>query len=351
MTPERLALQRAEAETALRLAPDLPEAHNAMGSVLNVGPHTNPYEALKEWERALRLAPNDTRFIRGTAAFYRQTGNWDAYEQAFQRIVQLDPRDADFLGDYGGDTHQRMGRFADAIHWYERQASITGDSIGFSLAKAWVTLWWKGDFHLVRAWMQGEGGRLARQNDWLYPQIGFWLLEREPDSLLLVLERARQSAFQGSFSFEPVALFAAAAHNLRGDTGAARAAYESALIVADSGIMKYPDDFSVHLARGKALAGLGRRAEAVDEIGKIRQNFLYKDQWVREGMQLGIAEIYAALADAEATVAAVEEMLSQRYTGVTIHLLQLHPNFDRVRDHPRFQALLQKYANHPNLRS
>ena len=67
-------------------------------------------------------------------------------------------------------------------------------------------------------------------------------------------------------------------------------------------------------------------------------------------MVLGIAEIYAGLGDAEATVAVLEEMLSQRYTGVTIHLLRLHPNFDRVRDHPRFQALLEKYADHPNLR-
>jgi TolB-like protein/Flp pilus assembly protein TadD len=351
MTPARLARQRAEAETAVRLAPNLPETHQAMGAALNVGPNTNPHEALKQWQVGLRSAPNDVRLIRHTASFYRQTGNWEEYERAFQRAVELDPRNVDFLADYGGDTHVRMGRFADAIRWYERAASITGDTIELSLRKAWIYRAWKGDMGPLRAWMHGEGGRVARRNGWIYPEMVFRFLERQPDSMLLVLKEARRSAFQSSFAFEPVALWSAAAHELRGDQRAARAAYDSALSVADSGIRKYADDFSVHQARGMALAGLGRRAEALDEVERIRQNFLYKDHWVRETMLRGIARIHALLGDGEATVAELEQILSQRYTGLTIHVLRSDPGYDRVRDHPRFRALLSKYANHPNLRS
>lgn len=177
-------------------------------------------------------------------------------------------------------------------------------------------------------------------------------MERQPDSLLRLLKEARVPVFQSAFQFEPVALWSAAAHELRGDLPAARAAYDSALAVADSGVTTYPDDFSVHVARGMALAGLGRRAEALDEVRKIRENFLYKDVWVRGShMQIGIARIHAELGDADATVADLEQMLSQRYTGLTIHVLRLDPGWDQVREHPRFQALLTKYANHPNLRS
>ena len=68
-----------------------------------------------------------------------------------------------------------------------------------------------------------------------------------------------------------------------------------------------------------ALAGLGRRAEALDEVRKIRQNFLYKDLWVRETMLRGIAHIHAVLGDGDATAADLEQMLSQQYTGLTIH--------------------------------
>lgn len=351
MTPERLARQRAEAETALRLAPNLPEAHEAMGGVLNVGPNTNPYAAEKEWQLALRLAPNDSRLIGHSASFYRQTGNWEEYEKAFLKAVELDPRNADFLSDYGGGTHIRMGRFADAIHWYERAASITGDTSGLTLGRAWINVYWKGNMELVRAWMYGEGGRLARQKGWVYPLMSYWFLTRQPDSMLAVLKQERQRVWQSAFQYEPVALWRAAAHEMRGDQQAARAEYDSALALADSGIRTYPDDFSPRGARATALAGLGRRAEALEEVRKIRENFLFKDAWVREGMLIGEAAMHAKLGDADATVAILEELLSQKYTNVTVHLLRLYPDWDRVRDHPRFRALLAKYANHPNVRS
>ena len=351
MTPDRLARQRAAAETALRLAPNSPEAHEAMGGVLNVGPNTNPYAADKQRQRALRLAPNDARLIAGRASFYRQTGNWEDYEKTFRRVVELDPRNADFLSDYGGETHFRMGRFADAIYWHERAASITGDTLRLALTKAWINVHWKGSMELVRAWMFGDGGRIARSKGWIHPQMSYWYLARQPDSMLAVLKEQRQRVWQGAFQFEPVALWRAAAHHMRGDQRAARAELDSALAIADSGVRTYRDDFSVHVARGLALAGLGRRADALDEVRRIRENFLFKDVWVREGMLLGIANIHATLGDADATVAALEELLSQKYTGVTVHMLRLYPDWDRVRQHPRFQALLTKYANHPNLRA
>jgi len=351
MTAARLVRARTEAEIALRLAPDLPQAHQAMGGVLNVGPNTNPQAALKEWQLALRGAPNDARLWGHVAAVHRQTGNWEEYERTFRKVVELEPRNATFLYDYGGDTHLRMGRFADAIHWYERAAGITGDTVLLTLQKAWIYSIWKGDMEPIRAWMLGEGGQIARKNGWIYPQINFWLIERQPDSLLRVLKEARQSVFQSAFQFEPVALWSAAAHELRGDQAAARAAYDTALVIADSGIREYPDDFAPHGSRGLALAGLGRRQEALDEVRKVRENFLYKDVWVREQMVAGIAYIYAKLGDVDGTVDNLEQILKERYAGLTIHQLRLQPDWDRVRAHPRFQALLTKYANHPNVRS
>jgi serine/threonine protein kinase/tetratricopeptide (TPR) repeat protein len=343
MTPARLALQRAEAETALRLAPNLPEAHDAMAAVHNVGPNYDIQAAIKE----SRLG---TRSGRGLA-FYRQAGDWEEYRKEFQKAVELDPRNVNLLTDYGGDTHIRMGRFADAIRWYDRAASLLPDTLGIALTKAWIQAAWKGQMGPIRAWMNGEGGRTFRRNGWIYPHINFLYVERQPDSLLQLLKQAREPVFQSAFQFEPVALWSAAAHELRGDYGAAHAAYDSALVIADSAIRKYSQDFPVHVARGMALAGLGRRAEALEEVPIIRDNYLYEHVWVRDFMLLGIAQIHAKLGDATAAVDNLEEILSQRETGLTIHNLRMDPAYDRIRRHPRFQRLLIKYANHPNQRS
>ena len=352
MSPERLELQRAEAETALRLAPTSPEAHVAMSGALDVGPHSDHDAAHKEMQLAQRYAPNDARMIARNLSYYRQTGNWDEYEKTFLKAVDLDPRNADFLRDYGGDTHVRMGRWADALHWYERAASITGDTSALPLLRAWANVHWKGDLQLLHAWMSGEGGRVARRDPSgnAFLLASYWYVTRQPDSMLAVLRMERQRVWQGSFQFEPVALWRAQAHEMRGDQRAARAQYDSALALADSGVRTFRDDYAPHWARAVALAGLGRRAEALEEVQKVRDNFLFRDLWLREDMLFGIAGVYAKLGDAEATVATLEEVLSQKCAGKTVNTLRF-AEWDRVRDDPRFQALLKKYANHPNVRS
>jgi hypothetical protein len=229
--------------------------------------------------------------------------------------------------------------------------SITGDTAGLTLVKAWVNVYGKGNMQLVHAWMSGAAGRKARRDHWVFPLLSYWYVTRQPDSMLHILKYERQRVVKSAFQYEPIALWRAGAHDMRGDQIAARAEYDSALTLADSGIRAYPDDFAPHVARGLALVGLGRRAEALAEEPKIRANFLFKDVWVRENMLLGIAMIHEHLADADGTVAVLEEVLSQKYTSLTVHQLRLYPDWDRVRDHPKFRALLTKYATHPNVRS
>ena len=352
MTRERLALQRAEAETALRLAPNSPAAHVAMAVALDVGPNSDHDAAQKEMQLAMQYAPpNDARMVGRNLSFYRLTGKWDEYETTFLKAVDLDPRNADFLNDYGGDTHVRMGRWADALHWYERAANITGDTAFVTLMRAWADVHWKGNLQRLRAWMAGDGGRAARRDGNGFLPMAFWYVMREPDSMLAALRVERQRVWTGAFQYEPVALWRATAHEMRGDLRAARAEYDSALVLADSGVKTFPDDHATHWARAAALAGLGRRAEALAEVQKVRDNFLFKDAWHREGMLLGIANVYVKLGDAEAAVAALDEVLSQKYASITVNTLRLYAEWDPIRDNPRFQALLVKYANHPNVRS
>jgi tetratricopeptide (TPR) repeat protein len=199
--------------------------------------------------------------------------------------------------------------------------------------------------------MRGEGGQAARREHRVFLLASYWDVTRQPDSLLDVLKYARAPVWQSSFQYEPVALWRAQAHEMRGDLVSARAEYDTALALADSAIRKYPDDFAPHAARGRALAGLGRRAEALAEEPKIRANFLFKDRWVRETMLLDIALIHGTLGDADGAVRVLDEILQEKYTHVTVHMLRLYPDWDRVREHPKFQALLAKYANHPNVRS
>ncbi|MGI8482305.1 MAG: TPR end-of-group domain-containing protein [Chthoniobacterales bacterium] len=59
-------------------------------------------------------------------------------------------------------------------------------------------------------------------------------------------------------------------------------------------------------------------------------------------MTIGFANIYAMLGDADSALPLLEHSLSVR-GGITVPRLRLDPMWDRIRNDPRFESLLQKY--------
>jgi serine/threonine-protein kinase len=92
------------------------------------------------------------------------------------------------------------------------------------------------------------------------------------------------------------------------------------------------------------LAGLGEDREAFGEAHWLEMSATYRDDavqgtWARQHR----AMILAQAGDHEAALDEIEWQLSGP-SWLTVHLLQLDPRWDPLRDHPRFQALLEKYA-------
>ena len=56
------------------------------------------------------------------------------------------------------------------------------------------------------------------------------------------------------------------------------------------------------------------------------------------------ARILAQAGELDAALDEIEQLLAGP-GYLSVHTLRLHPLFDPIRDHPRFQALLAKYEN------
>ena len=344
-SPARVARQRAEAEEALRLAPDLPEAHVALGRAYYIG-RRDWRRALDEYTIAVQGLPNDVRLREQIGYTHRRMGQWAEVFAAFDETTRLDPRNANLFYDLGGITYDFVRRYADAVRAYDRALSLAPDLHGAAVRRGWTFVRWQGHLGPLQQALDGipEDADLGLQGRASAQRAALLLLERNAGGLLQLLDIGRVAVFDGQDFFLPEALYAAWAHQLRGERAAAEVAFDAARVRLDSALRELPEDWRVHAARGLALAGLGRREEALREAGWLQRSDVYRGD-AHQGRIIAEdrARILAQAGDADAALDEIERLLAGP-SWLSVHTLSLDPRWDPIRNHARFKALLAKYS-------
>jgi TolB-like protein/tRNA A-37 threonylcarbamoyl transferase component Bud32/Flp pilus assembly protein TadD len=344
-TPARAARQLAEAEAALRLSPDLSDAHVAMGLAHYWG-RRDYQRALEEFRAALKGRPNDARLWRSIGDVQRRLGDWDGVVTAFEKAARLNPRDADLFYN-GAFSFVTTRRYADAVRAYDQALSLAPGLHSAAADRGWAYVLWRGQLDTLRVLLTrlpGEvdlGPASGTAAEWRV-RLSYW--ERQADRMLRDLRAARVGVFETQNRFLPASLYAAWAHELSGDHSAAHAAFDSARVVLDSAVRELPDDWRVHAARGLALAGLDRRDDALREARWLQESAVYRGDAL-QGPVLAEdrARILAQAGEADAALDEIERLLAKP-SWLSVHTLRLDPLWDPIRNHPRFKALLAKYG-------
>ena len=119
------------AKTALKLAPDLADAHLAVGAALSG--RLNLRESLPYYKRALELAPGDADMLKAYAAKMSHIGETGAARQAATKAALLDPLNHGSFAKLG-DIEVDANQYRTAIGHYEKALSLNPKA-GFSYAK------------------------------------------------------------------------------------------------------------------------------------------------------------------------------------------------------------------------
>ena len=341
----RAERQRHEAETALRLAPDLPQAHIAMGLVYYRG-RRDYRKALDEFSIALEGLPNDAALWNAIGTAHRRLGEWNDALAAVEKAQRLDPRDAALFLTGKAPTFHLLRRYADAVQEYDRALSLAPDLHIATIDRARIYVQWQGQLDTLREAL----GRLPQDAELVFvagvpaQRAELLLWERRPDSLLAMPQVVRGDVFSGNEFFLPGALYSGWAHRMRGDRALARVAFESALERLDSARRELPNDWRLHAARGLALAGLGRRDEARREARWLQQSPVYRvDAFEGPRLAENRARILTQAGDAEAALEEIARLLA-RPSWFSVHSLRLDPLYDPLREYPQYKALLAKYG-------
>jgi tetratricopeptide (TPR) repeat protein len=228
-----------------------------------------------------------------------------------------------------------LRRYAEADRYYDLSISLAPDQQAAYGGKAYNYVSWLGDTKRARDVLEKMPGKRRYVQEW---SLELWRLERNYEAILDFASSASEQIILGN---QPVASLAARAYRLMGEPELAHASYDSARAILEKKLDASPTLFRTQL--GIAYAGLGRKEEAIREgkrgveLGPVSKDAIAGSYWVRD-----LAEIYTMVGEYDAALDEIEYLLS--IPGwISYHDLRLDPIWDPLRDHPRFQELLETY--------
>jgi len=189
----RESLEKAEADArrAIALAPDLAEAHLALGYVLVNGP-LDFARAREAYDRAIMLAPGSAQVLRGISEFGASMGHFDTAIASARRAVVLDPLDRRSLSILGRALYaaRRYGEAAMA----HAEAIRVNPEFKTAYGERGLAFYGLGDLESARTSCE------TKRDDWLSQQclaVVYAKLGRHADA---VAELAKMKTAQGDSS-------------------------------------------------------------------------------------------------------------------------------------------------------
>ncbi len=337
-TPERLALAKTLADSALALDPDLPEGHIALGYYYYWG-FLDYDRALEEFAIAERGAPNNIDLLRGTGAVRRRQGRVEDALVYFRRAREVDPRAANTIVEVAG-TLFMLRRFNEAAAAYDSTIMLSPDTPYPRVAAALVRLACCADtVGAQRAVDEARGvGIPAEILDRIDGYVA-WL--KRDYAMMLRLNDGLAFSRDDQYQYIPTTFSQGMALRGLGDFTRATAAFEAAIEELDSLITERPSDERLHSTLGVTYAMLGMEDEALLAARRGVELLPFEREAWRGGYRLAdLATVFVQFGRADSAAYYLEFLLDHP-GDLTVPLLRLDPVWDPIRDTPEFRGIVE----------
>ena len=345
-TPARREKARLNANESLRLQPDLPEGHLALGYSYYYGDR-DYVRALTEFEIAKRDLPNEADAYSAIAAIQRRQGKWTESTANFEKSASLDPKNANVLFNLALNyVAQRDFNTANKI--LDQGLVAEPQSFGLRGIKAALAIISNGDVGFAENQLSFLPPEYDPDGYATSARVWVLTLQRKFADALQVAQQFRGETLKyPDFGLWPKASLEGRLYRYQDDKMKAQAAFERARTVAEQLVGDAPNDPGRHAALGVILAGLSRKEDAINE-GKKAVELLPESEDAVDGPKAtaALAQIYAWVGKHDEAFRLLDHLLTVP-NGLTVFLLKLDPVWDPLRKDPRFQALIDKYAANP----
>jgi serine/threonine-protein kinase len=336
----------AEVEEALRLRPDLGEAHLAKALCL-YRIDRDFDRALPELEIARRLLPNDTEADSFIAYIQRRRGQWREARSGLERVFSRDPRNVTYPEELY-TTAYLLRDWKSARERIQQAEAIAPTTDLLKVERALVDLWQDGN--LVP--LQKVFADIASYGD---PEGT--LAYMRWDAAMIARDFLAAEAALGQFPFDtlpsvysapiPKSYLRGCIALASGDSARARQLFEASRPVMEAEALAQPQSPLRHSRLGLLYAYMGRKAEAIRE-GKhaVELKPVSADAYDGPEHLANLALIYAWVGEHDEAISMIEKLLRMP-GGVFFYEasmswweLRLRWEWDPLRGDPRFQKII-----------
>jgi TolB-like protein/Flp pilus assembly protein TadD len=334
---------RLHADEALRLQPDLPEGHLALGFSYYYG--DRDYErALAEFEIARRGLPNDAQAYFAIGAIQRRQGKWAESTANLEKAATLDPKNTNVLINLCF-SYMALRNFEAADKILDRAIAASPQSFQARALKGFMAVLWKGDLSAAEKVFSSVPLENDERGLTTWAQAWILTLERKfPDALQLLERFHGETMYSTTTAPYPKAFAEGLIYLLQGDKTKAQEKFQNARVVSEKLLREAPGDAARHAQHGLILAGLGQKQEAIAE-GKRAVELLPESQDALDGPRCtsALAQIYAWTGEFDEAFRLLDHLFAVP-NDLTIPMFKLDPAWDPLRKDPRYQALINKYS-------
>jgi len=348
----RLEKAKAAADAALKLQPDLGEAHLAKAFYYYYG--FRQYDvAQKHVTDAIRAIPNDADVLNTAGAIARRVGRWNEAASTLEQARDRDPRNLSVLWSLF-ESYLALHEYTKANGTVNDALSVSPSADFFVLARSAIALFRDGDTAPLRSALR----KLPRSFD---PggatstiALRLSLMERDVEEADRVLaacthEKLDDNGLSGVAGAldgytVPKSWYAGLIAQARGNESSARAAFEQAKRAVRDDLVQSPDDAKTVAMLALIHAAVGEKNEALGAATRAGELLpIAKDSFDGPILATTLAAVSAKLGEKDLAIRQLESLVGVP-NGPTPGTLRVEPEWDSLRDDPRFKKLAECVA-------